>query len=66
MALLLRLLLASLQVEMSGQSRSRGAFSWWLTQEDLADRLSTDVAAAAAQIPHSTAVLTVGVSSGCV
>lgn len=47
------------KVEMSGESRARGAFSWWLTQEDLDDRLSTDVAAAAAQIPPSTAVLTV-------
>jgi len=44
---------------MSGFSRSRGSFCWWLRQEDLRDRLSTDVAGACRQIPDSTAVLTV-------
>lgn len=50
---------------MSGRSRSRGPFTWWLRQEDLQDRLDTDVATACAQIPASTAVLTVRVCSGC-
>jgi hypothetical protein len=44
---------------MSGQSRSKGKFTWWLRQEDLHDRLGTDVAAAARAISASTAVLTV-------
>jgi hypothetical protein len=47
------------QVEMSGHSRSRGKFTWWLRKEDLEDRLATDVAAACRQIPATSAVLTV-------
>jgi hypothetical protein len=45
-------------VEMRGRSRARGEFGWLLTREDLEDRLSTDVAAAAAAIPPGVRVLT--------
>ncbi|GBF92289.1 hypothetical protein Rsub_05372 [Raphidocelis subcapitata] len=45
-------------VELRGRCRARGEFGWTLTRDDLEDRLSTDVAAAAAAIPPGVRVLT--------
>jgi hypothetical protein len=49
---------------MQGRRRATGAFTWQLTQEDLDDRLSTDVAAACRSVPAATAVLTVRTGGG--
>ncbi len=51
------MLLLCCQVKMQGQG-PRGTFTWLLSQEDLQERLSTDMAAATAQIQHSR-VLTI-------